>query len=51
MHYKKVTVYTFCQSILARVDNCNWIFIAQLYRAANENNCILRKPGSAISYF
>ena len=40
MHYKKVIVYTFCQPILASVDNCNWIFIAQLYGMANENNCI-----------
>ena len=27
MHYKKVIVYICCQPILARVDNCNWIFI------------------------
>ena len=36
----KIIVYTFCQLILARVDNCNWIFIAQLYRKANESNSI-----------
>ena len=40
MHYKKVIVYTFCRPILASVDNCNWIFIAQLYRVANESNSI-----------
>ena len=44
MHYKKIIVYTFCQPILARVDNCNWIFIAQLYGMANENNCIYILP-------
>ena len=36
----KIIVYTFCQLILANVDYCNWIFIAQLYRMANESNSI-----------
>ena len=40
MHNKKVIVYTFCQPILASVDNCNWIFIEQLYRMANKSNSI-----------
>ena len=40
MHYKKVIVYTFCQLILASVDYCNWIFIAQVYRMADESNGI-----------
>ena len=41
MHYKKVIVYTFCQLILASVDNCNWIFISQIYiEWQNESNSI-----------
>ena len=36
----KVIVCTFDQPIIGSVDNCIWIFIAQLYRRANESNCI-----------
>ena len=36
----KVIVCTFYQLILASVDNCIWNFIAQLYRRANDCNCM-----------
>ena len=36
----KIIVYTFCQPILASVDNCISISVAQLYRVANESNSI-----------
>ena len=36
----KVIVKSFYRTYVARVDNCIWIFITQLYRIANESNCI-----------
>ena len=41
MLFKKEIVCTFCQPILASIDNCICIFIAQLYRMANESNLII----------
>ena len=41
----KVIVYTFYQPYLARVVNFIWIFIAQLYRRANESTfCTFYQP-------
>ena len=40
MLFKKEIVCTFCQPILASIDNCICIFIAQLYRIANESSCM-----------